>query len=69
MDLTDKGAVEAAVAYNALLSFMAKLDLLPDGALDWLTFRISGAMHGGCVGTEYEFLRAARELVRLAKES
>lgn len=69
MDLTDKGAVEAAVAYDALLSFMVKLDLLPDAALDWLTFRIGSAMHGGCTGMEYEFLRAARELVRLAKES
>lgn len=70
MDLTDKGAVEAAVAYDALISFVAKLDLLPDQALDWLRFRISNTMHDGSLNTaQYEFMRTARALVQRAIES
>lgn len=71
MDLTDKGAVEAAVAYDALLSFVVKLDMLTDVALDWLDFKITNEIHADMnppPDSKIDFWLAARALVRRARE-
>lgn len=68
MDLTDKGAVEAAVAYDALLSFIVKLDILPDQALKWLNFRVHCTIIDTPIGPQKEFLHGALALIRQTKE-
>lgn len=65
MNLDDHGAVTTAVVYDALLTFITKLDLLSAPHLTWLEFRVSYEITECTVGShEQQFLRAALDLVK-----
>lgn len=67
LNLDDRGAVESAVVYDALLTFMTKLEILPHEGLAWLNFRIFNAIQVAPIDSaEQVYLRAALELVRKA---